>query len=323
MREHLLGYLIGALDPDEANLVERHLKQDPGLQRDLELLRVGLQPLEFDNGHYDPPPGLAERTCRFVEMRRASLNVEPQAARAPRWGFQDMLIAAGILMAASMLFFPALNQSRFQAQRRICQDNLRRIGTALVQYSMAHKNQFPYVPPTGKLASAGLYAPILFHSGYVTEKHRFLCPGCDRADANDFDIPTLDALMAASTPEREQMQRVMGGSYSYTWGHLENGAYVGTTNLGRHHFALLSDAPCTTQAVVNTNSSNHAGSGQNVLFEDGHVQFLITPECHNDHGCDNIFANDAGVLGPGLTADDAVIPPAWVQPTFPASTEVQ
>jgi len=321
MREHLLGYLIGALDPDEVELVERRIKEDPTLEQDLEVLRVGLEPLAAGCREDDPPAGLAGRTCQFVAARRTVVAVEQRPSRAARWGFQDIVIAAGILLAASLLFFPALNQSRFQAQRRVCQDNLRRLGVALVQYSGAHRGAFPYIPPTGNLASAALYAPALFHSGLVSEKRRFLCPGCPRSDDPEFDIPTVQRLVAADGEQAKRMRETMGGSYSFTLGHLVDDRYVGTRNQGRPKFALLSDTPCTMQA--DTNSVNHTGNGQNVLFEDGHVEFLRTASCPQRTNSDNIFANDHGVLGPGAHVNDSVITPGWIQPAMPVGVQIQ
>lgn len=321
MREHLLGYLIGALDPSEAEQVERLLEEDPQLEHDLNLVRANLEPLALDSGHCDPPDGLARRTCQFVASRRVGLCTDESCGRAARWGFQDMLIAAGILTAASMLFFPALNQSRFLAQRRVCQDNLQRIGTALVQYSMVHKNYFPYIPDHGHLASTGLYAPALFHSGFLTDKQRFLCPSCGKLQNSDFTIPTYRELIAASSEKLQRLRHMMGGSYCFTFGYLSGGRYVGTKNLGRQQFALLSDSPCTMKADFDHNSANHRSRGQNVLFEDGHVDFLTSTRCNRENGCDDIFANENGVLGPGLNRDDSVIAPAWIEPVVGAAAE--
>ena len=52
-------------------------------------------------------------------------------------------------------------------------------------------------------------------------------------------------------------------------------------------------------------SFNHGRSGQNVLFEDGHVKFLT--KC-TDEGCpDHIYLNDDGQPTAGVHRDDAVI----------------
>ena len=77
MREELVGYLLDALDADERATVEQRLRQDSQLQHELELLHESLEPLRADEGSFDPPQGLAARTCAFVvrqSLDRKSLD---------------------------------------------------------------------------------------------------------------------------------------------------------------------------------------------------------------------------------------------------------
>ena len=94
----------------------------------------------------------------------------------------DMAMAATVLVAAILLIFPAIANSRFSARRAACQENLRELGTALTQYSQANGGYFPAVPSQGKLATAGIYAPVLFQNKlYYRRKPRCLSrfqPGC-------------------------------------------------------------------------------------------------------------------------------------------------
>ena len=73
MHDELIGYLLGALDGDELALVEEHLAARPDADCHLEILRRGLEPLEADDGHLDPPEGLALRTCQVVRIRIESI----------------------------------------------------------------------------------------------------------------------------------------------------------------------------------------------------------------------------------------------------------
>jgi hypothetical protein len=89
---------------------------------------------------------------------------------------------------------------------------------------------------------------------------------------------------------------------------------VPTQNLHRTSFAIMADAPSSQNPSL---SLNHGGSGQNVLFEDGHVQYLTTCTAH---GCqDNIFLNDEGQAEPGLHVHDAVIVAPEVPLRLPAN----
>ncbi|MEX2559995.1 MAG: hypothetical protein WD403_08770, partial [Pirellulales bacterium] len=120
MREQLLGYLLGALEPTEREVLEDHLGQDDQLRGELALMRTGLEPLAEAVGRHDlpappsylpSPPGLAARTCNFVAAR--SLVPSGGLAAAGGWRLQDWLVAAGIGLAAAMLLFPGISNSRF------------------------------------------------------------------------------------------------------------------------------------------------------------------------------------------------------------------
>src|SRR3990172_9971212 len=105
MRVHLIGYLLDALEPDEHEMVKAQLSRDPHLKRELELLSRSLAPLAADRAHHEPPAGLAHRTCEFVAMQ-ARVTVAPSVATVSqsRWSLADLAVAAGIFLAATMLF---------------------------------------------------------------------------------------------------------------------------------------------------------------------------------------------------------------------------
>jgi len=102
----------------------------------------------------------------------------------------------------------------------------------------------------------------------------------------------------------------MGGSYAYCLGYMEQGQYRGRKTLQRSHFALVADAPSPRRP--DRHSDNHGGEGQNVLFEDGHVSFLRSSRSVDR--ADDIFLNDAGLVGAGVSAEDAVLGPSDARP---------
>ena len=61
-------------------------------------------------------------------------------------------------------------------------------------------------------------------------------------------------------------------------------------------------------------SDNHGGIGQNVLYEDKHVEFSVSTRPGN--GSDDIYANDNHEVAPGLHQDDAVIAPSGTAPVI-------
>jgi hypothetical protein len=225
-----------------------------------------------------------------------------------RW--LDLVMAVGIWLAASLLVLPAIHGNRFASQLAACQDNLRKVGFALQNYSQRHQDFFPLVPAQGRLAVAGIYAPTLLRGGFLTESQTVICPSSTLGSGARFRIPSLDELEKAARDDLPRLRCAMGGSYGYCLGHLRNGAYEGTRNRQRPRFALVSDAPSREQA--GHQSPNHGGRGQNVLFEDGHVDFLTSSKpCDL---ADDIFVNDAGLVAAGLQEDDAVIGPSDASP---------
>lgn len=313
MRDYLIGYLLEALEPDEHEMVAAQLSRDPQLKRELELISRSLQPLGVDREHFDPPRGLAERTCEFVVMQSQATLAPPAAAFLPgRWTVTDLVVAAGLFFAATMLFFPALNQSRFAARLTGCQSNLRQIGLALTNYSQQHRGFFPNVPLEGSLAAAGVYATRLLDQGFLQEPNVLVCPASTLANSAAVRIPTLGEVQGARGANLARLQQLMGGSYGYNIGYVSgDGRYQSTQNLGRAKFAIMADTP---NATAPYQSLNHEGSGQNVLFEDLHVQYLTSCKAH---GCsDDIYVNDDGQVAPGLHMHDAVIGPSAVKPTL-------
>ena len=72
------------------------------------------------------------------------------APQSKQWSFADMVVAAGIFFAATMLFLPAMSQSRFAARVTACQNHLRQVGVGMNNYSMYYNEYFPDVPVEGQ-----------------------------------------------------------------------------------------------------------------------------------------------------------------------------
>jgi hypothetical protein len=73
-RNHLVGFLLNALDHAETAQVERALATEDGLRDDLQRLRGHLPALEKDREHFEPPPGLAARTCNWLAHQLQELH---------------------------------------------------------------------------------------------------------------------------------------------------------------------------------------------------------------------------------------------------------
>lgn len=302
MQDELIGYLLNALEPDEQELVEARLSADPKLRQELELAARSLEPLAADKAPWEPPAGLATRTLQHVAVQVKAQPAPPVSSVPARWSMADMVVAAGIFLCATLLFWPAINQSRFAARVTQCQDNLRQIGAAHSNYSLRYAGALPSAEIGSKLSRAGVYAVILRDTGYLPKTHILICPSSPLAEsAGDFLLPTSGELLAAQAERAEKMCRMMGGSYGYSLGFFVGGRYHPPRDLRRTRQALMADAPDATHRA----SANHGGCGHNVLFEDFHVKYLTTCK---PHGCnDHIYTNDEQQARAGLHMFDSVI----------------
>lgn len=333
MREELVGYVLGALESHERELVERELEANEQLRREVAVLERRLTFLKEADGEETPPRGLAARTCQAVAMHATSgaattpISVRSEAQggrrgtrlspdlrpelRRPRWSIVDWSVAIGVVAATILLFMPVLLNSRELARISACQDKLREMGTALISYSEIDANHsFPAVPSDGELAFAGMYAPILVERGLVRDPSLLVCPSSEFASRHHgMRLLRVEDLRRMSLAELESLRPWVGGSYGYNLGVLDGGRHVPIRNRGRTHFALMSDTPNLT--LADHKSPNHLGRGQNLLYEDGHVAFTVGfPQ-----GCvDNPFCNRRGRVEVGLDPDDAVVGASSAKP---------
>jgi type II secretory pathway pseudopilin PulG len=347
MREQLLGYVLGALEESEQESLENDLDQNPKLMRDLALVRESLNPLWVVQPEYDPPPGLARRTCELVfaypgqpypgrsypeqlcpkqwenPNQEAAKRPAKAAASAPpllglsaegggenRSSWLDLTVAVGIVAALLLLAFPAIQNSRFNARVFTCQDNLRQIGLALTQYGQTQHDYLPPVYDRGPYAGAGAFAPILLSNGFLDGQRWFICPDSPLAEDRGFRLPTLDDLWNASGEKLARLHRAMSGSLGYTLGYKEGGRYISPRNLRRPNFAIVSDAPNPADPTHQT--LNHGGLGQNVLFADWHVSWYPRPLPPDR--VDDVFVNELGAVDAGQHQDDSVIGPSDAVP---------
>jgi hypothetical protein len=320
-REHLLGYLLGALDPDERAEVERELARELALRDELHRLEdcIGRIGLADEPDHFSPPAGLATRTCQFVVVHSRTLvqTAQPAFSSAPaeylesrRFTWIDLLTAAAVLVAGFALFFPALSHSRFQAQIATCQNHMRQAGLALHEFStLDEQRRFPWIEATGKRNRAGIYAPTLVNQQLVIDPRTFVCPtGEFGANIQRLQIPSNEQLNAAEGDELQNYYEVMGGDYGYNMGFRQDGQLVAPRDERRPNYVLLADKPSDGRPGRTT--ANHAGRGQNLLCEDGRVTWCPTGPLGTGPSADmtdDPYHNLQGEVAAGLHRNDAVI----------------
>jgi hypothetical protein len=315
LKEQLLGYLLDALDDDERRQIEQLLEDDPSLIEELQALRLVLEPLSENYEDFEPPAGLAQRACSRVDQRREiepvglaggsmKMGMSDSLASRSRISVADVVVTAGIVLAAVLIFFPAIASSRYAARVAHCQDNLRQLGLALVNYSdKLGGGFFPSVASEGNRAFAGVYAPTLIDSGFLNDASRLYCPSSPLENRlTAYRVPTLEQIDRATPQEIIVIHRNAGATYGYTLGVMADGAHVAPQNQSRPTFGLMADA-----------SNHHSGQGRNILFEDGHLKF-IKSNVDNSAWLDDPFQNRNGVVEVGVDENDAVIAPSGTPP---------
>jgi prepilin-type processing-associated H-X9-DG protein len=106
---------------------------------------------------------------------------------------------------------------------------------------------------------------------------------------------------------------VLALCYAYSLGYRgPDGTLHGPGDHAQASFSqtpIMADSP-PAEGVL-SNSINHGGSGQNVLFADGHVTFL--PKRTLGAG-DDIFVNRDGQVAAGVDASDIVLGHSGARP---------
>lgn len=314
--EHLLGYVLGALEPLEHEQIERELAKDPELARQVAVLTARLQPLECCRETEPTPAGLATRTCATVFAHIAQAEKVAPARRGveaamaadyghdtSQWSLADLVVAAGIFLAAGMLFFPAIANSRYQAQRAQCQNNLRVFGEAVQQA----QNLRPELELTnvasfsGNRGAAGIQASLVNEMGLLPRPGVMLCPSSPEAkQADEYRIPTPAELDAAQGSRRIQLYRLAAGSFALSLGYQPDADEPAPDS---DFLALASDAP--SGIMPNMVSSHHDGKGQNVVFISGRTAYVCG--CGTEECGDSLFWNRRLKIEAGIGPRDSVL----------------
>ena len=157
----------------------------------------------------------------------------------PRWRAKSAVVVGGIELGLVMvvaLLLPSLCRAREPANRVKCANNLRQIGFALLDYANGHGGQFP---PT--------LAALISEPQVDITADCLICPS------------SMDSRVVAATTEQQ------AHTIEFEPGHLSY-IYVGQ--------GLMSNQSTPTTVLAYDNPHNHGDAGINVLYGDGHVEFL-------------------------------------------------
>ncbi len=182
----------------------------------------------------------------------------------------ELLVVIAIIGILAGILLPVLSRARESARKTQCMSNLRQVGMGLIMYANENSESFP-ASTTAPVAMTSL--KLLFPD-YVSDPRTFNCPSDTSVTAD------TNAGMSATTGDAFDKDEC---SYGYDNTH---------TQADDADVALAADrprnAPGATTPTAATNSPNHggtvgtvaagdtAGRGQNVVYVDGHVEFVNT-----------------------------------------------
>jgi hypothetical protein len=300
-KELLFDYCIGITSQEETDEAEALISSNQEAAEIHRKLKAALAPLD----NLEPelcPDELVEKTMYRVhnhadsgqeQLRQLLANEQDKSVTIKigpwRNWFETAAVAAAILFIAGILI-PTLSSFRQKYQRQLCQKQMGNVFQGLSNYISDYDGQAPAVAtiagaPWWKLGYQGrenqsntrkVY--LLPKGGYV-ELESFVCPGCGQKKT--VEITPTQLRTYRDFPNRTYI------TYSFQ---INCRKFVGGKLLCRKVIMadmnpLFENLPedfskqfrlQLNRTLLTLNSINHKRRGQNVLFGDGHIQFLKT-----------------------------------------------
>ncbi len=309
--QEMLDYAFGQLDGPAQERAAQEVAGDPSLALKLDLLQRGLDQLLDDGELIEPPPGLAARTIQHVaehrSRRRMILDLVP--VKVPfRW--TDVAVAAGIFLAGLLTLLPAVHRSKVRMDQAGCGFNLQQLGVGMAQYADKH-HYYPYATPDNPASHVGTFASMLHDAGLLHDPTTLDCPCNGTHVSSQSPVPGHQALAELRLTDPDRYHKLLCWDYAYNVGYQHAPGRPGPIH-GLHsaNLAILADEPPHRDGttILDGNSLNHGGRGQNVLFADLHVRWHNTRRSTPEDA--DMFLNDARRPAPGMRPTDAVLLPA-------------
>jgi hypothetical protein len=266
----------------------------------------------------EPPRQLALATlARIAERECTTLSLVPPPPRnnlAPWRGPRrsDLLAAAVLLILVGGLAVPWLLEKRHAYRILNCKNNMAQIWGAMELYSTRHEGKFPAIDEKGNHSFAGMYLPTLADDGLLNPGLRLACDSSADRSIKPITVSEMEGLWdQADHAAFQNRARQLAGNYAYNLGYRDKtDRILQAPCRANGKYPILADhCPNPTEW---SNSPNHNGAGQNVLFTDGNVRWCTSPNVGRDG--DNIYLNRENKVQAGVDFDDTVLGPGEASP---------
>jgi len=223
----------------------------------------------------------------------------------------DALVAALLLIIVGGFGSSYLLHLWRNYQTRLaCQDNLREIGKGLLSYCDHHNGEFPRVEENGPHGVAGFFVPALYDNGVLGSAMRVNCPAQKDVPAERYSTQELEELYQSNPDEFRRVARRMAGGYAYSLGYRDSDGHHGLRCNSGDRLPILADG---LESLDQSNSPNHGGEGQNVLYLGGTVEWHTNRKAGVD--LDDIFVNWDNQVLAGKAWKDTVLGLGDASPT--------
>jgi prepilin-type N-terminal cleavage/methylation domain-containing protein/prepilin-type processing-associated H-X9-DG protein len=196
----------------------------------------------------------------------------------------ELLVVIAIIGILAGILLPVLSRARESARKTQCMSNVKQIGMGLIMYANENSETFPSDSAYGG-ASPSTRGLNLLYDTYISDNKVFNCTSDTTVTA------ALNSGMSASTS---------GGTEAFTSTQCSYGYDRAHTQADDADVALAADRPPATPSAT-ASTANHNGRGQNVVYVDGHVEFVNSPLAgwYASDGTtrDNIYMDDAATTG--------------------------
>ncbi len=311
--DQMLDYTLNQVDDPTRDSLANALSLDPELADRVHRLGRQVRHLLDDRDEIEVPEGLGVRTIAAIERVRARPQTIEFTPSRTRFRLADFAVAASVFFAAILTLSAPLLRSRMQMDRTVCASNLGRLGVSLGMYKTTHDGH-PLVPAS---LPVGTYGLMLQDSKALDDTNILLCPSAARGRGL-LRLPGYDRFRQMAKESPAECRDLVGSHFAYNVGyHRADMSAAPVSSTAGSLMPITADGPGRSSEgrVLNGNSPNHGGRGQNVLYADGHLEWRRNRWVSTQDT--DLYLNEAEQHAAGLHAADSALmssaSPAWVR----------